>query len=149
MKAGSDWEFSIYVDNNWPFHWVSGYVTDLYNCICCKLTIVDFQAIHKKILQWKLIFLVCIHFLFFNKDENSGRALVKIELYACQYINYNSFLRAILCKHLNTCIGGSARIVTNFSQILIWCILSYTYRKNTKSWLLGNSVTMDTQTHHP
>lgn len=57
------------------------------------------------------------------------------------------FLRVILCKHLNACTGGSARIVTNFS-LLIWCILSYTFRKKTKSWSLGNLVTMDTHAHH-
>lgn len=28
-------------------------------------------------------------------------------------------LRAILYKHLNTCMGGSASIVTDFSKILI------------------------------
>lgn len=58
--------------------------------------------------------------------------------------------RSIFCIHFNTCIADSARIVTDFLKILIWGILSNTYHKNIKRWLpsLGNSVTMDTLTHH-
>lgn len=41
-------------------------------------------------------------------------------------------LRAILCKYLYICIGGSARIGIEFSQILLWCILSYTYLQTPK-----------------
>lgn len=80
-----------------------------------------------------------------NRQQGLLYRIVTVLITCVRFQKKNHF-----CIHFNTCIADSARIVTNFSKILIWRILSNTYHKNIKRWLptLGNSVTIDTHTHH-